>query len=238
MLVAPRVDRPPVDIVHDEVGQAFFDLPAIDDSRNGRMIQRCENLTFLMEPAEEVGVCQSHAHDLDRHFLVEGVIGSCRQIHGSHAAMADFLRDAVGTETPALHWRRGSWCSLHADIHCVGRRLVRIVPSALGIRLRQHLEHPLIYELSGGTLVRDELSDLAQLVVTGALAGEKRRPFGCITRQRSMKELRDLLPPLRVHEDLARFERRTSADPTPERIVLLAGLREKRRRRLPSRGSM
>ena len=52
----------------------------------------------------------------------------------------------------------------------------------------------------------------------------------CITRQRSMKELRDLLPPLRVHEDLARFERRTWADPTPERIVLLAGLREKRRR--------
>ena len=195
MLVAPRVDRPPVDIVHDEVGQAFFRAPAIDDSCNGRMIQRGENLALLMKPAEEVGVCHTRAHDLDRHVLVEHVIGSRRQIHGSHAAMADFPRDAVGTETPVLH--------SHADIHCVGRRLVGIVRAAFGIRLRQHLEHQLVYELSGGTLMGDErFNDLAQLVVAGALAGEKRRPLGGITRQRRMKELRDLLPPLRVHKDM------------------------------------
>ena len=78
----------------------------------------------------------------------------------------------------------------------------------------------------------ERFNDLAQLVVTGALAGEKRRPLACITRQRRMKQLRDLLPPLRVHEDLARFERRTWADPTSERLLLLAELPQEKRRPL------
>ena len=80
-LIAPGVNRLPIDIVHHEIGHAVVRAAAIDDAGDRRVIQRCEDLPLLAKSSDDLRIYEPGADDLDRDSLVEGLVDPVCQVH-------------------------------------------------------------------------------------------------------------------------------------------------------------
>ena len=86
----------PVDVLHDEVGQAVVGRAAVEQARDVRVLERGEDLPLGAKRASmQLGV-QPRRHDLDRHPLRELAVGALGQVDRAHAAAADLAFDRSG----------------------------------------------------------------------------------------------------------------------------------------------
>jgi hypothetical protein len=97
---AVLVDADAIDVFHDQIGQPFFGRTAVEQPRDLRVLELGQDLALAAESAEQILVAQWRGDDLDRHLLVELVVGACREIHRAHAAAADLPGDLVRPEAP------------------------------------------------------------------------------------------------------------------------------------------
>ena len=106
VLIAPRVDRLAIDIVHHEIRHAVVRAAAIDDAGDRRVIQPRENLSLLAKSSDDLLVYEPGSNDLDCDSLVERVVDPVCQVYRAHPAAANFMQDSVRAEAPAFHGRR------------------------------------------------------------------------------------------------------------------------------------
>jgi hypothetical protein len=99
--IAVLRDGPAVDELHDEIGLSFFRRSAIEDRGDVRMLETAENLPLLEEAAQE-GLRADTAQELESDGLLEEVVVPDRPVDHGHAAAADLVQDAVGSDTPAF----------------------------------------------------------------------------------------------------------------------------------------
>ena len=93
--VAVDVDRYPVDVLHDDVGQPVRSRAAVEQPCNVRMIERCENLPFDLRPLVDGGVDEMVADQLDCHALLELIVRALGEIDDGHAAGADTAHETI-----------------------------------------------------------------------------------------------------------------------------------------------
>ena len=134
LIARVRVDRPSLDVLHHQVGPSIARGPAVDESRDVRVLQRGEDLPLGPEPPDTLLVEQA-AHDLDGHALLEGAIGALTQVDRSHAALADLRDDAVRAQSLVDGSGRGGRHGADGLVH----RLLQLAGIA-GVGL-QHREH-------------------------------------------------------------------------------------------------
>ena len=100
--VAVVDDRLPFDVLHGEVRPAVRRAATVEKTRDERMLEAGENLPLVPEATHDaVGVDAALEH-LDRHALLERIIGADAQIHGAHAAVTDLTNQAVRAKTSVL----------------------------------------------------------------------------------------------------------------------------------------
>jgi hypothetical protein len=100
-LVAEAVDGQPLDVLHDEVGQAVVGGAPVQEARDVRVVERGENLPLVAETAEdEVGVHPA-LDELDGDALAELAVGAERLVDGAHPAAPDLARDDVDADAAA-----------------------------------------------------------------------------------------------------------------------------------------
>ena len=167
------VDRNALDILHHEVWEALFRQARIEQTRNVWMNQIGENLT-LCGKSDEKTVCASGAalHHLDGNLLLVKFVGTAREIHLAHAALADQIHHLVVPD------------ALPAPVST--RR------DALGSRLPWFLkESPC---LVGGLHQKFNLRPQRRIVRAGPV--EEALTLGGIEVQRRMEKLFERLPVL------------------------------------------
>src|SRR5262245_43301570 len=89
------VDTNAVDTLHDEIRQAFFSGPTIEESGNPRVFELGEDLAFTPKAADKILVAQRCRDDLDRYLLVELIVSAGAKVHGPHPAPAQLALDLV-----------------------------------------------------------------------------------------------------------------------------------------------
>ena len=88
------------------------------------MLQACENLPFVAEPADDRLGVHAAAQDLHRDALLILVVAAHRQVDRAHAAAAELAHQAIRADTHAFDGVRadGFWiggsCEVFAGRHC------------------------------------------------------------------------------------------------------------------------
>ena len=95
MIMAIAVDRTASDILHYEVRQPLRRRSAIENLGDVGVFKIGQDLPFLTKPADDLLGVHAVPEDLDRHSLLEDVIGPLRQIDGTHSATTDGSHDSV-----------------------------------------------------------------------------------------------------------------------------------------------
>src|SRR5580692_963850 len=91
------------DQLHYKVRDALFSRAAVEQARDVGVIQSGENLSLILEAADdEIGVLAG-AHQLDRNLFAVLIVGANGTINFAHTASADLFHDFVGPETPTDH---------------------------------------------------------------------------------------------------------------------------------------
>jgi hypothetical protein len=99
--VAVQIDRPAIDIVHDEVGRALLGRATIQELGDVGVVQVGQDLPLGAKAAENGLRIHAALDQLDRHLLLVLIIGAHRQIDGSHAAAADLACHLVRADVPS-----------------------------------------------------------------------------------------------------------------------------------------
>ncbi len=100
--VAVGVDRFAVDVLHDEVRRAVRRAPAIEQSRDVRVLQRRQDLPLHAQPALHLAREHAAADQLDRDLLLVFLVGALGEIHVAHAAGAELAQDPISAEPLAF----------------------------------------------------------------------------------------------------------------------------------------
>ena len=100
--VAVRVDRFAVDVLHDEVGRAVRRAPAVEQSRDVRVLQRRQDLPLRAQPALHLAREHAAADQLDGDLLLILLVGALGEIDVAHAARAELAHDAIRAEARAF----------------------------------------------------------------------------------------------------------------------------------------
>ena len=80
--------------------------PAIENPGNVAVIEVCENLAFLLETLDQVGVRLILAEDLERYGLAKRSIVPQRQEDRAHTAFPQPAAETIGADHPLLEVRR------------------------------------------------------------------------------------------------------------------------------------
>ena len=102
MRIAVLVNRSAFNQLHHQVRNALVGRPSIEQPRNIRMIERCENLPLMPEPFQNRRRIVPTPHQLDRYFLFVLPIGTARTVHLTHSSVTDLFQNVVCTN-PASH---------------------------------------------------------------------------------------------------------------------------------------
>ncbi len=97
-LVAVSVDGLPVDVFHDEIGASVVVASAVEEPRDARVVQRCQDAPFKAEAPQHLVRVHPALDLFDGHLLHEPVGLAFCEVDGAHAAPADFPHDAVGPD--------------------------------------------------------------------------------------------------------------------------------------------
>ena len=96
--LAVPVDRDALDVLHHEVGRAVRGLPAVDEARDRRVIERGQDLPLAAETDQVLGGQRPAPHDLDRDALLVAVVVTDGEVNGPHPAAADLADQAIRAE--------------------------------------------------------------------------------------------------------------------------------------------
>ncbi len=94
------------DVLHHEIGQAFFGAAGIEQARDVRMIERREDLRLDLEALQQGLRAVALPQHLDRDFLLILIVVANALVDLAHAAAADFLDDAIVADASADPGRR------------------------------------------------------------------------------------------------------------------------------------
>jgi len=96
--VAVLAERPPLDVLHDEVRQAVLGRPSVEQLRDVRVVERRQDLPLPAEPGDDLGRVHPLADDLDRDVLAELLVRPRREVDRPHAPLAEPAEDLVGAD--------------------------------------------------------------------------------------------------------------------------------------------
>src|SRR5205814_7580 len=93
------VDRIALDVLHDEVWQAIVGGPSVEQAGDVRMLEPGEDLPLTPEVPNDL-LAVRPAHDLQRHALVELLVGARREEHRAHPAVTELTEQPVRADAP------------------------------------------------------------------------------------------------------------------------------------------
>src|SRR5262245_21227144 len=77
------------DVLHHEIRKAIVGAATIEQAHDVAMLERREDLTLVAEPGDRLGRADRAGQDLDGDAVNELLIIAYRQVHGTHAALAE-----------------------------------------------------------------------------------------------------------------------------------------------------
>jgi hypothetical protein len=207
--VAELVDGQPLDVLHDEVGQAVVGRSAVHQARDVGVVERGENLPLLPEAPEDEVCVHPALDELDGDALLELVVGANREVDRAHAAAPKLPHDAIRADAPPDEGR-----GLLLKTRVGGSEVI----TGGGLAADDARDRGL-FDKGAGLLVRaDELLDLsAQLRVRRALLGEVGVTLGGREVYRGVKDALYLLPAFRGHGGTVSNTRAAAPDVNPAR---------------------
>ena len=102
--VAVLVDRPAIDVLHDQIGHSLGRRAPVEQAGNVRMIQTGKQLALLIKSPQQRLPAAAVTDELDGHLLLELAVVADRPVHRTHPATADDLFQAVRAD--AIRRRR------------------------------------------------------------------------------------------------------------------------------------
>ena len=88
-LGAEAIDRHALDVLEREVRGAVLRDPAVDETRDARMLEPRQDLALAFEPQAELARAHRRRQQLDRDALLEGTVGTLGEEDLAHSAGAD-----------------------------------------------------------------------------------------------------------------------------------------------------
>ena len=107
-LRAEAVDRHPLDVLERQVRSAVRRDPAVDQTRDARMLEPRQDLALAFEPQAELARAHRRRQQLDRDALLEGTVGTLGEEDLAHSAGADRVQ-----QTP---WARSARRFLRSQV--------------------------------------------------------------------------------------------------------------------------
>jgi len=95
VVVAVFVDGDALDVLHDEVREAFGGGSTVEEEGDVGVIEVGEDLTFAAEAFEDLGVFAIAEDEFDGDLFAVLIVGAGGEVDGSHAATADFAENFV-----------------------------------------------------------------------------------------------------------------------------------------------
>jgi hypothetical protein len=107
LAVAVAADRLTLDVLHDEVGETARRLAGVEHLGDRRMVHKRQGLTLGLEAGDDLFRVHAGLDQLDRHAAPDR-LGLLREPDLAHAALADLLKESVGTDRLRGRARGGS----------------------------------------------------------------------------------------------------------------------------------
>jgi hypothetical protein len=95
------IDRYAIDVLHDEKWSTILGLSPVEETRNVRMLQRCQNLSLVSKPREDFPGVHTGAKKFDGHSLAEFAIRPRGKIDRPHPAPTDEFLKLVASDSVA-----------------------------------------------------------------------------------------------------------------------------------------
>ncbi len=96
------IDRNAFHVLHHQIRQPFDAHPAVQQSRNVRMIQPGQDLPLGAESQQHLTIpAEVGAHQLDRDLLIVNFVRPAREVNPAHAALAQRLKNLPRSDPPA-----------------------------------------------------------------------------------------------------------------------------------------
>jgi hypothetical protein len=99
--VAVLVDPQALDVVEREPGHAIGGRPAVEETRDVRMIEAREDLPLVSEPVQDRLAVAPLLHQFDGRALAHFLARANRQVHGAHPTAPDLAHDPVRPDARA-----------------------------------------------------------------------------------------------------------------------------------------
>ena len=174
-VVAVLVDRPPLDVLHDEVGAAVLGGAAVEQLGDVRMVEVGEDLALGAEAADDLVGVHAAPDELDRDPLLELLVGPLRQVD----------------RRPC---RRGRSRARSGRRRCAARRRAAPPPPGRMRKTGVSMKSPSsVSEATNDSTSRRSSSSPRQA------SSRNSRPFGAFPLQGAVEDDFDLLPALGCH---------------------------------------
>ena len=105
-IVAPLIDRFALDILHDEIGPAFFGGAGVVETGDVGMLERSQDRALLLEALDHFAPGRFGSDDFDGDLLFEEAVRAAREVDSAHAAPSDFAQDFIISEAASLEAAR------------------------------------------------------------------------------------------------------------------------------------
>src|SRR5579883_3215315 len=96
--VAVLVEVLAIDVLHDEIGCAFFVYATVEQAGDIRVLQRRQDLALRAEAGFEMAAAEHGVDGFDRDFVFELAIDAARQKYRAHTASAEQANGLVWAE--------------------------------------------------------------------------------------------------------------------------------------------
>src|SRR6202022_3743555 len=93
--VAINVDGLSIDMFHHQIRCTVVQVAAVDEPRDGRVIERCKNVAFAVKPAAQSWMQNGVMQHLDGNGLLVLRVVALAAIHGAHSTLPENGHDAV-----------------------------------------------------------------------------------------------------------------------------------------------
>src|SRR5690606_35963186 len=98
MLVAVFVERLTMDVLHDEERLSFCGFSSVDETRDIRMIETCQDLPLRTEALARIAMDRRRVDDLDRNLCGILAIGTLREINSACASVAEYRDQSIAVD--------------------------------------------------------------------------------------------------------------------------------------------
>ena len=104
--VAIFVDANALDVLHDQIGQAFFGAATIKELYDAGVVQCCQGLPLVAKTAQDFILIRTRLQHFDGYTLAILFIRTFSQINDRHAATPNLAQDAVRANPFSRHGER------------------------------------------------------------------------------------------------------------------------------------